>query len=180
MQFACNLHHVLSPSVIAQSLKIAAYVRNELLCDQPDSFRCSPPEHFYSVRAMGDYLLYKQLAKAKAPIPVPTFAMEICTMYRDSYPDFATLFEAYLVILLNSASCERNLSHPNMVKTSRCQRCRGQLVPRSAATPLVKGARSNWLGKLSSMTALPETCQNSLKFHLSILWWELPGKASCL
>ena len=52
------------------------------------------------------------------------------------------------------------------------QRCRGRLVPRSAATLLVQGAHSNWLWKLSSMTALPETCQNSLKFHLHILCWE--------
>ena len=62
-------------------------------------------------------------------------------------------------------------------RVSRCQRCRGRLVPRSAATPLVKGAHSNWLGKLSSMMALPETCQNSLKFHLLILWRKLHGKA---
>ena len=34
---------------------------------------------------------------------------------------------------------------------SRCQRCRGRLVPRSAATPLVQGAHSNWLWKLSSI-----------------------------
>ena len=56
---------------------------------------------------------------------------------------------------------------------SRCQRCRGRLVPRSAATPLVKGAHLNWLGKLSSMTALPETCQNSLT-----LQWRHNGRDS--
>ena len=56
---------------------------------------------------------------------------------------------------------------------SRCQRCRGRLFPHLAATLLVKGAHSNGLWKLSSMMALPETFQNSLKFHLHILWWEL-------
>ena len=67
-----------------------------------------------------------------------------------------------------------------MSYSSRCQRCRGRLVPPSAATPLVKGAHSNWLWKLSSMTALPETCQNSLKFHLHILWRKLHRKALIL
>ena len=59
----------------------------------------------------------------------------------------------------------------------RCQQCRGRIIPRSAATPLVKWAHSNWLWKLSSMTALPKTCQNSLKYHLHILWRELHRKA---
>ena len=42
------------------------------------------------------------------------------------------------------------------VHFSWCQWCCGRLVPRLAATPLVKGAHSNLFWKHSSMMALPE------------------------
>ena len=76
---------------------------------------------------------------------------------------FITMTGLWVVIQVCSTSlCMVQCTH----LISRCQQCRGRLVPRSPATPLVKGAHSNWLWNLSSMTALPETCQNSLKFHL--------------
>ena len=117
MEFVRRLHHVLSPTLIAQSPNIVPHGRIELQEISDAISVVVPLEHFDPVRARADFLMYKQLAKAKAPVSVPEFAMEICTTYRDTYPDFATLFEAYLVVPLNSASCERTFSRQNLVKT---------------------------------------------------------------
>ena len=42
------------------------------------------------------------------------FASEVMTIYEEEYPDFALLMEYFMVIPLNSASCERRLSSQNL------------------------------------------------------------------
>ena len=44
------------------------------------------------------------------------FALQLLT-FKEEYPDFALLMEHFMVIPLNSATCERGFSSQNIVKT---------------------------------------------------------------
>ena len=117
MEFLQRLNNILSPTVIRRSDDLAGHgladlrhISDVLSFEMPDAV-------FNPERAMGDFYMFKQLARQHQQLSMLAFGKIMCQSFSDTYPDFVLLFQIYMVVPLNSASCERGFSKQNIIKT---------------------------------------------------------------
>lgn len=74
---------------------------------------------FQPARAAAEFYAFKVHARTTASggEGLQSFAAELLSEYKEDYTDFSILMEYFLVVPLNSASCERGFSSQNYVKT---------------------------------------------------------------
>ena len=82
----------------------------------------APNVGFNSDRARSDFQSFKIFARNSKNQNLQDFACELITLFNDEFPDFAILMEYFLVVPLNSATCERGFSSQNIVKTKHRNR----------------------------------------------------------
>ena len=75
-----------------------------------------PDINFNQDRCKKDHYAFKIFTRNVKEDSMANFACDLMTIYQEEYPDFAILMEYFMVIPLNSASCERGFSCQNLTK----------------------------------------------------------------